>query len=130
MLVGVLTTFKATSSNETYINPNEQYLVAEHKPVWQNEIPIECQCVYYIKQFTKDKFSGNAKDWQRYINQDFPSIGAIIVLDTEPLGHIGMVTSLDISYMEFESQNWSKTCLIEKTKLLRSDPKILGYITF
>ena len=48
------------------------------------------QCVLWVKWITGLNYSGDAKDWIKYINSKEPKNGSIVVIDSGYWGHIGI----------------------------------------
>jgi len=111
-----------------YVEPIVESIAEIDEPE-QLTFSLSCQCVAYVRIYTDNKFNGNARDWDKYINQAFPSRGSIIVINTS-LGHIGVTFDYGKDTVTFRSQNWSAPCVVEDVTISRDDPRILGYIHF
>lgn len=86
-----------------------------------------CSCVSYAKfktGFTKS--IGAARNWP--VNSDQPSIGAVIVTYESALGHVGIVSHWDATYVYLESEaNYSRCRMTYGRKIPIGSPLIKGY---
>lgn len=90
------------------------------------------QCVGWIRWITKVDYSGNARDWEKYINSDIPVVGSIAVLKVGYWGHIALTQKKDDSVRKvtFRSRNWRGLWIVSSDEFDYDDERILGYIVF
>lgn len=97
-----------------------------------DENPINAgQCVNYVKYVLGNKavnYSGNAEDWQRFINSTEPSMYSIVVLNMSAWGHVGFIIAYDAETVTIRSRNWEGKWIVSDNILSRDDARILGYI--
>lgn len=86
-----------------------------------------CSCVSYAKYKTGfTKSIGAARNWP--INSNTPAKGAVIVTYESALGHVGVVSHWDASYVYLESEaNYSRCKMTYGRKIPVNSKLIKGY---
>lgn len=86
-----------------------------------------CSCVSYAKYKTGfTKSVGAARNWP--VNSDKPAVGAVIVTYESSIGHVGIISHWDASYVYLESEANYASCQVtygRKTPI--GSPLIKGY---
>jgi hypothetical protein len=92
-----------------------------------------CSCVRYVRAktgFTQSFGPKGKEGWARYfpVNSNQPSAGAVIVTYESSLGHVGIVSHWDDSYVYLESEaNYSRCRITYGRKIPRNSKLIKGY---
>lgn len=86
------------------------------------------QCVCWVKTVTGVDFSGNANVWVKYVDTYTPSVGAIVVLKTGNVGHVGIVVKVTKDTITVRSRNYQGLWIVSDDEFQRDDSIILGYI--
>lgn len=99
----------------------------------QDYVSFPGQCVNYVKyelRNTAPDLSGNAKDWQQYINSKTPIIGSVAVMKLSRWGHVGIVVAKTDTTVTIRSRNYRGLWIISDDEFEITDISIAGYITF
>lgn len=92
---------------------------------------IAGQCVNFIRYSLDDKsdlYTGNADQWEQYINSEEAKVGSIAVFRVGRWGHIGIVIKVDEETITVRSRNWQGLWIISDDIFNKDDKKIIGYI--
>jgi hypothetical protein len=103
--------------------------VAQYVPTPELYKPVgDGWCVSFVQAHGFEKYTGDAKDWVKYVNSKTPEIGAVVVLNESPLGHLAIVTSFTETTIDIVEQNYKHAYVINYRTLPINYSKILGYV--
>lgn len=91
------------------------------------------QCVGFVKYALSElapELSGNAIEWEKYINTDEPVVGSVVVIKVGKWWHVGVVVSETEDKITVRSRNWRGKWIISDDEFDRADERLAGYITF
>jgi len=92
------------------------------------------QCTYYVAGRVDVSWSGNADAWWENARGlrpegDVPVAGAIAVFDYWPLGHVALVTQVNLDgSFQIEEMNYGGWARIDSRTISDSDPSLVGFI--
>jgi hypothetical protein len=106
-------------------SPLESASEASLMALGSNICPLSAQCVAYLKE-NGFNIKGNAKDIP--INTDEPCRGCGIIFLGGKFGHAGIVYDYDKDMVCFSERNYLSCGAFSKRCVMRSNPKIKGYL--
>lgn len=88
------------------------------------------QCVGWVNYQTGWNLSGNAEDWEKYVNSHTYKEGAVVVLNMGYWGHVGitLVGGDHGDTFTYRSRNELGKWIVSDSTISKDDPRILGYI--
>lgn len=92
------------------------------------------QCVNFVKYLIgyTNGYSGNAKEWIKYINSEIPSVGSVVVFEKfvnpSQLGHLAVVKEVKRNQIKIIERNYGQLYLVNERWIDINDPMISGYI--
>ena len=137
----VVATRKTDSATTQYTQTNEENVYLEANPAQAEELYQEwfqtqkqkevgyynpCSCVSYAKWKSGIDVGSIKLAKNHPIDSQSPIVGAIVVFNLSPAGHLAVVTEVFTDTIVIAEANYSP-CRVGTREVSRDDPTILGY---
>lgn len=89
------------------------------------------QCVAFVRYALGDKglnYSGNAIEWAKFVNENHPQIGDIVVFNYGRIGHVAIVYSISQNNFQVIEMNYKGPGVVSTREVSLNDPEVIGYI--
>ncbi len=86
------------------------------------------QCVAFVQSHGYAGMHGNAYQWARYINTNYPTVGGVVVFRGGRYGHVAIVTAVKANSIQIVEQNYYGPYIIDHREVSLDSKSIVGFI--
>ncbi len=86
------------------------------------------QCVAFVQAHGYAGMHGNAYQWARYINTNYPTVGGVVVFRGGKYGHVAIITAVKANSIQIVEQNYYGPYITDHREVSLDSKSIVGFI--